>query len=76
MLERYATRLPAVEVNSSFHRPHRRTTWERWAATTPPRFRFAAKLPKIITISGGWSVAEPLERFLGKRAGWGRSWRY
>ena len=48
-LERYASRLRCVEINSSFHRPHRRTTWERWAATTPPDFRFAVKAPKTVT---------------------------
>jgi uncharacterized protein YecE (DUF72 family) len=48
-LEQYASRLPCVEINSSFHRPHRRTTWERWAATTPAGFRFAVKAPKAIT---------------------------
>lgn len=48
-LERYASRLPCVEINSSFHRPHRRATWERWAAATPENFRFAVKAPKVIT---------------------------
>ena len=49
MLERYAARFNAVEINSSFHRPHRRSTWERWAASVPAEFRFAVKLPKTIT---------------------------
>ncbi len=48
-LERYASRLACTEINSSFHRPHRRATWERWAATTPDDFRFAVKAPKAIT---------------------------
>jgi len=48
-LERYASRLSFAEVNSSFHRPHRRTTWERWARTVPQDFRFAVKMPKSIT---------------------------
>ena len=48
-LERYASRLRCTEINSSFHRPHRRATWERWAATTPEDFRFAVKAPKAIT---------------------------
>jgi uncharacterized protein YecE (DUF72 family) len=51
-LERYARRLDCVEINSSFHRPHRRSTWERWAAMTPENFRFAVKLPKTITHTG------------------------
>jgi uncharacterized protein YecE (DUF72 family) len=48
-LERYASRLRCVEINSSFHRPHRRATWERWAATTPAHFLFAVKAPKAVT---------------------------
>jgi uncharacterized protein YecE (DUF72 family) len=48
-LERYASRFRCVEINSSFHRPHRRATWERWAATTPDEFRFAVKAPKAVT---------------------------
>lgn len=48
-LERYARRFACVEINSSFHRPHRRSTYERWAASVPPGFRFAVKVPKSIT---------------------------
>jgi uncharacterized protein YecE (DUF72 family) len=48
-LQRYARRFAGVEVNSSFHRPHRRSTWQRWADSVPPDFRFAAKVPKTIT---------------------------
>lgn len=48
-LERYARRLPACEINSSFHRPHRESVWRRWAASVPAGFRFSAKLPKTIT---------------------------
>lgn len=48
-LHRYSGRLPCVEINSSFHRPHRRATWERWAATTSDDFRFAVKAPKAVT---------------------------
>ena len=48
-LERYAAPLAGAEINSSFHRPHRRSTWERWAASVPDDFRFSVKLPKTIT---------------------------
>lgn len=48
-LARYATRFKAVEINSSFHRPHRLDTWVRWAGTVPADFRFSVKLPKIIS---------------------------
>src|ERR1700761_7871846 len=48
-LQRYAARLNCVEINSSFYRSHRKTTYERWAASTPADFRFSVKLPKHIT---------------------------
>ncbi|UBV45111.1 DUF72 domain-containing protein (plasmid) [Deinococcus taeanensis] len=49
VLQRYATRFPAVEINSSFSRPHRRSTYERWAASVPDTFRFSVKVPRAIT---------------------------
>lgn len=48
-LERYAAVFGGVEINSSFHRPHRPATWERWAGSVPEDFRFAVKIPKTIT---------------------------
>lgn len=48
-LERYAKRLNAVEINSSFYRPHQRKTYERWAKSTPRDFRFSVKAPKVMT---------------------------
>ena len=48
-LQRYAARLAGAEINSSFHRPHRRSTWEGWAAQVPGDFRFSVKIPKTIT---------------------------
>lgn len=48
-LERYASVFNAAEINSSFYKPHRPATYERWRDTTPPGFRFAVKAPKTIT---------------------------
>jgi uncharacterized protein YecE (DUF72 family) len=48
-LARYATRFSAVEINSSFYRPHRNATYARWAATVPDGFHFSVKLPRAIT---------------------------
>ena len=48
-LERYASVLPAVEINSSFHRPHRASTWQRWRDAVPEHFRFSVKIPKAIS---------------------------
>ena len=48
-LERYASRFDAAEINSSFHRPHRFSTWERWRDSVPAGFRFSVKLPRTVT---------------------------
>jgi uncharacterized protein YecE (DUF72 family) len=67
-LERYARVLPAVEINSSFYRPHRPSTYARWRDSVPGPFRFSVKVPKLLTheqrLRG--DVAGPLERFLGE----------
>ena len=48
-LQRYAAALNAAEINSSFYRPHKPQLYAKWAASVPPDFRFAVKLPKVIT---------------------------
>lgn len=48
-LARYAQVFDAVEVNSSFYRPHLPRTWRRWAESVPPGFRFSVKMPKTIS---------------------------
>lgn len=48
-LQRYASRFPVTEINSTFHRPHQPRVYERWANAVPADFRFCAKLPKTIT---------------------------
>ncbi len=64
-LERYAERFAGVEINSSFHRPHRPSTWQNWAESVPPGFRFAVKLPKTIThLSKLVDCGDLLESFL------------
>jgi uncharacterized protein YecE (DUF72 family) len=71
-LARYATRFNAVEINSCFYRPHRTATYARWAASVPPDFRFALKLPR--TISHERKLVEccgPLESFLAETAALG-----
>src|SRR3954447_9737429 len=64
-LERYARRFDGVEINSSFYRPHRPATYERWAACVPTHFRFAIKVPQAITHERRLVDAQdPLGRFL------------
>jgi uncharacterized protein YecE (DUF72 family) len=43
-LRYYAERLPSVELNTTGYRLPAEGQFERWAATTPPGFRFAPKL--------------------------------
>jgi uncharacterized protein YecE (DUF72 family) len=64
-LERYARQLRAAEINSSFYRPHRPSTYARWAMSVPSGFQFAVKLPKEIThVRRLVASEEPLQRFL------------
>jgi uncharacterized protein YecE (DUF72 family) len=69
-LQRYAARLDAVEINSSFYRPHQRKTYARWAASVPADFRFSVKLPRTIThdhrLRGCGAL---LDRFLAEVSG-------
>lgn len=48
-LERYAAFFSAVEINSSFYRPHLPSTYARWRDTVPPEFRFSVKMPRTVT---------------------------
>lgn len=48
-LERYARVFNAVEINSSFYRPHRSQTYAKWADSTPDNFRFSVKMPRAIS---------------------------
>lgn len=71
-LQRYAAVMPCVEINSSFHRPHRRTTWERWADSVPDGFLFAAKIPKEIShVRRLMDATDALDRFLEEAGGLG-----
>ena len=78
-LERYARTFSCVEINSSFYRHHTSSTYAKWAAATPPRFMFAAKLSQVITPRMYWSRYEMsyIERLAGllrNRADAGEVW--
>lgn len=77
-LARYATRFNAVEINSSFYRPHRRQTYERWSSSTPATFAFSVKVPKTVTHESRLaSAALPLfEAFLDEAQGLGAKLRW
>ncbi|QSQ24627.1 DUF72 domain-containing protein [Pyxidicoccus parkwayensis] len=66
-LERYARVFPAVELNSSFYRPHKPATYARWRDSVPEAFRFSVKVPKAITHELRLRDAtELLGRFMGE----------
>lgn len=64
-LERYAQQLHTAEINSSFYRHHRISTYRRWAESVPAHFRFAVKVPKTLTHNG---TLEPLQEVLDQFA--------
>jgi uncharacterized protein YecE (DUF72 family) len=71
-LSRYAARLNAVEINTSFYRPHAVSTYQRWAALVPIDFRFAVKVPRLITHERALAGSrDALRRFLDESAGLG-----
>lgn len=71
-LQRYAAVFPVVEINSSFYRPHKAQTYERWADSVPDGFRFSVKLPRTITHDAKLSNVEALlDSFASEVAGLG-----
>jgi uncharacterized protein YecE (DUF72 family) len=72
-LERYSRILSCVEINSCFYRSHGISTYRRWAAATPPGFRFAVKMPRAITHDRQLRGSGPdLRRFLDETSGLGK----
>jgi len=66
-LERYAAVFNAVEINSSFYKPHQPKTYERWAASVPDDFRFSVKLPRTVTqYKRLVGAEEEVQRFAGE----------
>lgn len=48
-LSRYASVFRGVEINSTFYRHHKPSTFARWVESVPEDFRFAVKIPREIT---------------------------
>ncbi len=71
-LRLYAERLPSVELNNTFYRLPSEEQLARWAAETPPAFRFAVKMSRRITHFGGLDLIGTFcerVRALGDRLG-------
>ena len=64
LLARYARVFDVVEVDSSFYRPPSPFLIRRWAAETPPGFRFTLKLPRDVTHRPTAESPTILARFL------------
>lgn len=65
-LERSPSRFLAVEITSSFYKPHRAQTYARWAAAVPEHFQFAVKMPKEITHEHRLADLARLDAFLSE----------
>ncbi|MFP3546822.1 DUF72 domain-containing protein [Rhizobium sp. SIMBA_035] len=64
-LTRYASIFDGVEINSTFYRRHRPSTFARWVDAVPDDFRFSVKTPKEIThVRAMRDIAAPLQTFL------------
>lgn len=71
-LRRYAARLPSVELNATFYQLPSEEQFERWAAETPPGFRFAVTMSRRVTGRGrveGVDAFCQSVRALGERLG-------
>ena len=66
-LERYAERLPSVELNTTGYRLPAEGHFRRWAEQTPPEFRFAVKLQGHSL--GSIGAFEERVKLLGERLG-------
>jgi uncharacterized protein YecE (DUF72 family) len=60
-LARYAERLPTVELNATFYRMTAPEQFARWAAETPPGFRFAVTMSRSVTVRG---TVQRMDEFL------------
>lgn len=72
LLQKYSTRFNAVEINSSFYRPHRVSTYEKWASQTSDNFSFSVKLPRAMTHDAKLvDIGQQLEVFIHEVSGLG-----
>ncbi len=71
-MARYARVMKAAEINSSFYRAHRRSTYERWSSAVPRNFAFSVKIPKAISHQKRCvDCADEFQQFLAESAGLG-----
>lgn len=71
-LSRYASAFGFVEINSSFYRQVRASTYARWADSVPADFRFSVKMHRLVTHYTRLKRPDLLEAFFASVAGLGR----
>ncbi|MFN3505726.1 MAG: DUF72 domain-containing protein, partial [Caldimicrobium sp.] len=61
----YSQHFNTVEINATFYKTPKASTFQKWYESTPPDFVFSVKAPKIIThIKKLKEVKEPLDFFI------------
>jgi uncharacterized protein YecE (DUF72 family) len=71
-LEFFSTRLPSVELNTTFYQLPSEEQLRHWAAQTPPEFRLAVKMSRRITHGGRFELLPTFTeqvRALGEKLG-------
>lgn len=71
-LQRYATRLNAVEINTSFYKSHRRKAYAGWAAAVGLDFRFGVRMSQQATHVGRLNDLQAIGYFLDDVIGLGQ----
>lgn len=72
-LEHFAERFAGVEVNNTFYRLPKRSTFEAWAERTPDDFVIAPKMSRFLThVKRLKDPVEPVKRFFEHARGLGR----
>ena len=71
-LARYASAFDFVEINSSFYRQVRPTTYAQWADDVPGDFRFSVKMHRLVTHYTRLKRPDLLDTFFESVAGLGK----
>ena len=74
-LQRYAESFDFAEINATFYRRMRRSTFERWADDTPPDFGFSVKMNRGLTHFHRLKDTSELPAFIESVAGLGEKWK-
>ena len=73
-LERYSKVLDITEINQTFYRLPRPSTFQKWADSTPEDFRFSVKLHRSFTHFRKLRSTEGLEEFCQTVGHLGKKW--